>query len=112
MSIKLVEHKREDMSAGVYYFPMLLDEAVDNKEHLPFNVASVVVEAHSESIIEAHQSREVWMMVQGSGIVHSEGKDVAAKPGDVFFFDSFQNHKVNNTGDVDIVLTSLWWPIE
>lgn len=112
MSKVLVKGAREDMSPGVYYNPLLLHESVPNKENLHLNVSSVVVEAHCESIIEAHKSREIWAMVQGTGTVHSEGEDYPAKAGDVFYFDSFNNHMITNTGDSSLVLTSMWWTVD
>jgi mannose-6-phosphate isomerase-like protein (cupin superfamily) len=71
-----------------------------------------MVEANTESIIESHKSREVWAIVKGEGTVHSQGQDYPCKPGDVFFFDSFANHKVKNHSDHCMVLTSMWWPID
>ena len=108
MTIKLIPKEgcanRSKLSVG----PLLSANRHEHSDQLPLAVNSVIVDAGCESVIEPHESIEMWVVVRGEGIVCSDGTDYAAKAGDVFYFESLVEHKVKNHSDRSMLITSVW----
>lgn len=108
MAIKLIPGESQSKSSGMSVHPLVNLNLQDNNGAMPLSVNSVLVDAGSESVIESHESVEMWVVVRGEGLVCSNGVDYDAQAGDVFYFDALVEHKVKNISNKSMLITSVW----
>lgn len=108
MAIKLICNEGRSESNGLSDNPLVNFNVNENHESMPLSVNSVQVEAGSESVVESHQSVEMWVVIRGEGLICSDGVDYDAQAGDVFYFDALVEHKVKNISNKSMLITSVW----
>ncbi len=75
----------------------------------PFKGGKFVVEPGVRSKLDIHDVRECWIMASGEGVLYYDGKPFEVTAGDFLFFESQHSHQIENKGDEDIVIYSVWW---
>ena len=108
MAIKLISGENQRKANGTCVHSLVNFNVDDKSTNMPLAVSSVLVEAGSESVIESHESVEMWVVIRGQGVVYSDGVDYDAKAGDVFYFDALVEHKVKNMSNKSMLITSVW----
>lgn len=61
------------------------------------------------SIPHRHDESEAFVIVTGKGDVVVDGERQAIEPGMVTFFDPFETHVIDNTGEGELIFVDLYW---
>lgn len=81
---------------------VVLDEAADHK------VKRLVVQPHKRLSLQIHRLRsEHWFVVHGAGVVTVGDKVMSVGPGDSVDIPVGTAHRVENTGDVELVFVEV-----
>ncbi len=75
----------------------------------PFEVARWSVSPGTTNDLDVHLSREIWLVVAGTGEVTWADCATRLKAGDAIAFDSRVPHQVVNDGDEDLTVFSVFW---
>ena len=75
----------------------------------PFTLARVIVPIGGSTSPDQHEVREVWLIERGSGVLTVDGQVTPVHPGDIHYFESQQQHQIDNTAPVPLEITSIWW---
>ena len=83
---------------------------IDGLEVANFNLIRFVVKPGKESLLDQHKVKEYWYIAKGQGLLKLNEKQIIANPGDLFYFQSQDTHKIKNlsTND-DMEILSIWW---
>jgi mannose-6-phosphate isomerase-like protein (cupin superfamily) len=93
------ERETDERPWGSY---VVLDEAVDHK------VKRIVVLPHKRLSLQVHRLRsEHWFVVEGAGLVTLGDATVSVGAGDSVDIPVGTAHRVENTGDVDLVFIEV-----
>ncbi|MGY3685047.1 class I tRNA ligase family protein [Streptomyces sp. TE33382] len=71
--------------------------------------AWVSVEPGARSDAHQHDETETWVIVSGSGDLTVDAERHPVHASTVVQFEPFETHSVENTGDTDLLLLSLYW---
>lgn len=64
----------------------------------------------AESPLDKHEDEEVWFIGSGQGTIVRGGTEVVpVAAGDVVDFASEVSHTLKNTGELPLVVFSVWW---
>ena len=80
-----------------------------NSEKTDFNIIHFIVFPGNESIMDQHQSKEYWFIMGGEGRLMINEKSFDVKKGELYFFNSMEKHKIENLGNQDLEILSIWW---
>ncbi|MFE3738520.1 class I tRNA ligase family protein [Streptomyces sp. NPDC059134] len=69
----------------------------------------VSIEPGARSDAHQHDETETWVIVSGSGVLTVDAEPHPVRPSTVVQFEPFETHSVENTGETDLVLLSLYW---
>jgi mannose-6-phosphate isomerase-like protein (cupin superfamily) len=58
---------------------------------------------------DAHEVPELWILQEGSGILHSGDAEIPLSPRNVVFFPPWVSHRVIATGTHPLTVLSIWW---
>lgn len=84
---------------------LLTEEQMDGKINL---FARVIIAPHKTlEDHEHHGETEAYYILSGAGTYHDNGKDVPAKPGDVFFCEDGGCHGITCDTDEPLVFMAL-----
>src|SRR5687768_2252340 len=61
------------------------------------------------SDVHQHDETETFVIVRGAGELIVDGRRHPVHPGVVAQFEPFESHVIENTGDEDLVFTTLYW---
>lgn len=59
---------------------------------------------------DAHEVPELWILQEGSGILHSGEVEIPLYPRNVVFFPPWVPHRIVATGTHPLTVLSIWWP--
>ncbi|MFG1915384.1 cupin domain-containing protein [Micromonospora sp. NPDC048898] len=75
----------------------------------PFEVARWSVAPSTSSDVDVHRSREVWIIVSGTGTLTFGDRTSVLRSGDVVAFDSGVQHQIRNDGPEPLLAVSVYW---
>ncbi|WP_196255840.1 cupin domain-containing protein [Micromonospora sp. WMMD558] len=75
----------------------------------PFEVARWSVAPGTSNDLDVHRSREVWVIVTGTGTLTWADQTTAVGAGDVVAFESQVPHQVRNDGPEPLLAISVHW---
>src|SRR5687767_13435875 len=75
----------------------------------PFQLADFSVAPGQQTASDTHAVRELWIIMEGSGVLRHQGQEYAIAAGDAVFFESFETHQLANTGPQELRVQSIWW---
>ena len=75
----------------------------------PFEVARWMVAPGEANDLDRHESREVWLVISGSGEVTWADQATTIGPGDAIAFEANVAHQVRNTGAEPLRAFSVYW---
>jgi len=78
-------------------------------ENAPFKSATFIVEPGKLSPLDSHQVREIWFIVSGEGMLFSGDKKRIVKKGDGVFYKPHTDHAIENIGQTNLEVISIWW---
>ncbi|MEU1586281.1 cupin domain-containing protein [Micromonospora sp. NPDC005710] len=75
----------------------------------PFEVARWSVAPHTSNDLDVHRSREMWIIVSGTGTLTFADQTCVLRAGDVAAFDSRVPHQLRNDGPDELSAVSVYW---
>lgn len=76
----------------------------------PVRMSRFELEVGARSPLDAHEEREVWIVAAGVGTLEYRGvHSISVRAGDVLAFERHASHSLRNTGQVGLVVFSVWW---
>lgn len=75
----------------------------------PFEVARWSVAPGTANDLDVHRSREVWVMVAGTGTLTWADQSTLLRAGDVVAFESHVPHQIRNDGPEALHAISIYW---
>jgi mannose-6-phosphate isomerase-like protein (cupin superfamily) len=75
----------------------------------PFEIARWSVAPGTANDLDCHRSREIWLVISGTGVVTFADRTVRIQSGDAIAFESRTSHQVYNDGDQDLQVFSAYW---
>ncbi|MEK8109502.1 cupin domain-containing protein [Micromonospora sp. M12] len=75
----------------------------------PFEVARWSVAPNTSNDLDVHRSREVWIIVSGTGTLTFADQTDVLRAGDVAAFDSRVPHQIRNDGPDPLLAISVYW---
>ncbi|MBY8875416.1 cupin domain-containing protein [Micromonospora sp. PLK6-60] len=75
----------------------------------PFEVARWSVAPGTANDLDVHRSRELWIVVSGTGTLTWADRSTALRAGDVVAFDSEVPHQLRNAGPDKFHAVSVFW---
>lgn len=77
---------------------------------LPFKVSSFKLLPGETSDRDAHRVPELWILLEGTGILASGNAQTPLGRTSVVFFPPWVPHQIRATGGEPLTVLSLWWP--
>jgi methionyl-tRNA synthetase len=74
----------------------------------PFGSATVRVAAGTISQPHQHHEHETFVILEGQGTYHEDGRTSVVGPGDVIYIKPFSDHAIE-AGEQDLRFLSIWW---
>jgi mannose-6-phosphate isomerase-like protein (cupin superfamily) len=75
----------------------------------PFEASYFFVEPGGKTILDQHDSVEMWLIARGGGVITYDGHDIPVTKGDMVYFESQHSHTMLNDGDEKTEVFSIWW---
>ncbi|VEB33361.1 Uncharacterized conserved protein, contains double-stranded beta-helix domain [Legionella sainthelensi] len=75
----------------------------------PFHTTYFEVLSQCETPLDSHQENEIWIVLQGCGILNYEGSCHYISAHDIFYFAAFKKHQVKNPGNELLLICSIYW---
>lgn len=75
----------------------------------PFEGSWCVIRPGTASTAHAHHEYEIFIAMNGSAVLESQGQRTPFAAGDVVHFPPHVEHRVINEGDTDFEMYSVWW---
>ncbi|GGO25321.1 hypothetical protein GCM10011576_47720 [Micromonospora parathelypteridis] len=75
----------------------------------PFEVARCSVAANTSNDLDVHRSREVWIILSGTGTLTFADQTGVLRAGDIAAFESRMPHQIRNDGPEDLHAISVYW---
>ncbi|MEU8255325.1 cupin domain-containing protein [Micromonospora inaquosa] len=75
----------------------------------PFEVARWSVAPNTSNDLDVHRSREVWIIVSGTGSLMFADQTAVLGAGDVAAFESRVPHQIRNDGPDPLLAISVYW---
>lgn len=87
-----------------------IDFSAVNCGSMPFRASRFEVYPGKKSPPDQHEVTECWFIAKGIGELEHDGQNrTNVKAGDVLYFNSYQSHTINNTGEDNLIIYSIWW---
>ncbi|MCW8397393.1 cupin domain-containing protein [Legionella sp. PATHC038] len=96
----------EHLAPGIVINPV---DFVANRACPPVQVTYFQVLPQCETPIEYHQEEEIWIVLNGSGILTYEGEVYGVNAEDIFYFASFKPHQIRNHKQLPLHICSIYW---
>lgn len=96
------------LEGGVLWKDFELEELA-NSSRIPFNAAYFSVSENSQTKIDQHEERELWVVINGIGELTYNRSKYTIKSGDIIFFESQQQHQLRNIGCESLGIYSIYW---
>lgn len=78
--------------------------------NLPFGGVWGKVMSHACTELHSHCEAEVFMIIQGNGRISAgDGDNYEIETGDLIEFHPFEKHKIENTGENELIYLSIYW---
>ncbi|KTC86233.1 cupin domain-containing protein [Legionella cincinnatiensis] len=96
----------ENIAPGVNVHPInfALSQATP-----PFHTTYFQVLSQCETPLDSHQEEEIWIVLQGCGILNYEGSCHYLSAQDIFYFAAFKKHQVRNPTNELLLICSIYW---
>ncbi|MFC5048203.1 cupin domain-containing protein [Aquimarina hainanensis] len=105
--MKLIEKKiTENLDGGISLHEHLLSDI-----SCPVSSSIFIVPPKLNTPVDQHKVAEIWMIVGGKGEVIFEDKKITLNRFDILYIESGEKHSVVNTGEEDLIITSLYWNV-
>ncbi|KTD13616.1 Cupin domain protein [Legionella gratiana] len=75
----------------------------------PFHTTYFQVLSQCETPLDSHQEEEIWIVLQGCGILNYEGSCYHISAHDIFYFAAFKKHQVRNPINDLLLICSIYW---
>jgi mannose-6-phosphate isomerase-like protein (cupin superfamily) len=75
----------------------------------PFELARWSVTPGTSNDFDVHRSREVWIIVSGTGTLSWADQTKVLRAGDVVAFESKVPHQIRNNGSEVLLAMSVYW---
>ncbi|MFF5174770.1 cupin domain-containing protein [Micromonospora sp. NPDC000089] len=75
----------------------------------PFEVARWAVAPGTANDLDVHRSREVWVVIAGTGTLTCADRTAVLHAGDVTAFETMVPHQVRNDGPDQFLAVSVFW---
>jgi mannose-6-phosphate isomerase-like protein (cupin superfamily) len=76
----------------------------------PVRMSRFELAVGARSPLDAHEEREVWIVAEGAGTLEYRGEhSIPVRAGDVLAFERHASHTLKNTGQIGLVVFSVWW---
>lgn len=113
-SPNLISYTRPQLnfSTGKEIAPGVVVNPIDfsfNQIKPPFNSTIFHLLPGCQTPLDSHQEEEIWIVLEGSGILIHEGLLFTLKPQDAFFFTSFETHQAMNNTENLLFICSIYW---
>ena len=82
---------------------------IQGEQKSPFHMAEFTVAPGSATVLEAHQFRETWYVLAGTGLMRSGSYNRPIAGGDVIYIESHIPHQAENTGSEPFRAIAIWW---
>jgi mannose-6-phosphate isomerase-like protein (cupin superfamily) len=77
---------------------------------LPFKASSFTLLPGETSDRDAHQVPELWILLEGTGILASGNAEIPLCRTSVVFFPPWVPHQITAKGGEPLTVLNLWWP--
>lgn len=75
----------------------------------PFKSTIFVVQPDCSTPLDHHEEAEMWIILNGVGLLEYEGMQSRVEQFDKFFFPSFTYHQIFNNSTVPLEILSIYW---
>ncbi|WP_158644244.1 cupin domain-containing protein [Legionella hackeliae] len=103
MNGKLNLATKEKLSHGVELCEIHLDENV------PFRGSYFAVQPGCQTPLDAHQEKEIWIILKGTGILHCDNRIIPVNENDILYFKAHSTHQICNSGANNLLVCSIYW---
>ena len=105
-SSKLNFAKSEPIQDGVEVHPVQFGLGLTQP---PFKATYFHVLPGCITPVDTHLEKEMWIVLQGQGILNFEGESYSLAQHDIYYFESFKTHQVFNNANDLLIICSLYW---
>ncbi|WP_454782118.1 cupin domain-containing protein [Legionella sp. WA2022007384] len=102
----LVFSNPEHIAPGVVVNPI---DFAQKKASPPFQTTYFQVLPQCETPVDYHQEEEIWIVLEGGGILTYEGEVHCLKVHDFFYFAAFKKHQIRNSLTIPLLICSIYW---
>ncbi|KTD70884.1 cupin domain-containing protein [Legionella tucsonensis] len=74
----------------------------------PFQITYFQVLPNNETSLAYHQE-EIWIVLNGSGVLTYEGTAHRLNAHDIFYFASLKKHQIHNPMQIPLIICSIYW---
>ncbi len=78
-------------------------------ENNPFQASIFTVESGIQSKVDQHHDKEIWVILESSGILTYDHKNYDVEKDDLLYFEPCKKHTIYNNTDIPLKILSLWW---
>ncbi|MCE0721642.1 MULTISPECIES: cupin domain-containing protein [Legionella] len=103
---RLVFSNPEPIASGVVVNPV---DFAQKQVHPPVQITYFQVLPQSETPMDDHQEQEIWIVLNGSGILIYEETFYLLNAQDIFYFASFKKHQIRNLMYEPLLICSIYW---
>lgn len=103
---RLVFSNPEHIASGVEVNPV---DFVQKQAYPPFQTTYFQVLPLSETPMDYHQEEEIWIVLNGSGVLTYEETVHRLNMHDIFYFASFKKHQIRNLMHESLLICSIYW---
>lgn len=75
----------------------------------PFKSTIFVVQPSCSTPLDHHEEAEMWIILNGIGLLEFEGQKSRVEQFDKFFFPSFTHHQIFNNSTIPLEILSIYW---
>ncbi|AWN75555.1 cupin domain-containing protein [Legionella anisa] len=105
-SPRLVFSNPEHIVSGVVVNPV---DFAQKQVAPPFQTTYFHVLPQSETPMDYHQEEEIWIVLNGSGVLIYEENVYRLNAHDIFYFASFKKHQIRNLMHEPLLICSIYW---
>lgn len=95
------------LAEGVTLNDLVLGSAL--RHDMPFVLNTACVAVGAQLPLHSHPQHEIWVIMQGHGMLQRGDEELQISEGDVVYFDPDVEHQLTNTASVELELVSVYW---
>jgi len=95
-----------DIAEGVLVWPI---EYPQHQSNPPFKSTVFVVEPGKSTPQDNHQVEEMWVILEGTGLLSYETETLRVSSMDQLFFPSLKTHQISNDASRPLKILSIYW---